>query len=168
MKLVPLTGENGKGKFAMVDDEDYGRVSKLKWHSNNGYPAHSFKGGQVYLHNFVLGREQKRITIQGYTVQPDHRNRNKLDNRRRNLRTGSFNNANKGLIKTNTSGFKGVYWNRLNQKWIAIVQPKTGPVYLGSFDSLIDAAKAYDSTAKKIFGEFARLNFPMRFPREAL
>lgn len=62
---------------------------------------------------------------------------------------------NKGLMPTNTSGYKGVFWRRDRSKWRAKIGKKT----IGLFDSKIEAAKAYDREAKRIFGEFAKPNF---------
>jgi hypothetical protein len=91
----------------------------------------------------------------------DHRNGNGLDNRRINLRlcTDAQNRANRRLQRNNKSGFKGVFLNAKNGKFLAHVQVNKKTFYLGSFVSPIDAAKAYDKAAKLHFGEFARLNF---------
>lgn len=92
---------------------------------------------------------------------PDHRNRNKLDNRRGNLRqaTPLQNAVNQSLRKDNASGFKGVTWNKQVGKWKAQIRDTGRRLFLGYFHDATDAARAYDAKARDLFGEFAFLNF---------
>ena len=92
----------------------------------------------------------------------DHRNNNGLDNRRDNLRlaTSSQNNCNSRKRKNTTSQFRGVCFCKAKGKWDANINLAGKRIWLGSFDSEIEAGKAYDEAAKKCHGEFARLNFP--------
>ena len=55
----------------------------------------------------------------------------------------------------NTSGYRGVSWQKKNSKWRARLKR----VHIGSFDNAIDAACAYDQAAIKAFGQLAKLNF---------
>jgi hypothetical protein len=127
------------------------------WHlSTKGY-ANSTKAGR--LHIFILG-------IKGL----DHRNRNKLDCQKHNLRIagGSQNNANIEKYKNNTSGFKGVAHSSNTGKWLWTAQVGVNGklIHLGTFPLKVLAAKAYDKAAWKYFGPFACTNFPVqRFPR---
>jgi hypothetical protein len=93
----------------------------------------------------------------------DHHNHNGLDNRRFNLRlaTDSTNqqNARKRITKT-TSRFKGVDFVKATGKWRARIAVNGRRLFLGSFDSELEAALAYDAAARKYFGEYACLNFP--------
>ena len=57
-----------------------------------------------------------------------------------------------------SSWFKGVAWHQRNQKWHAEVGINTGRKHLGSFESEIDAARAYNETATGLLGAFAKLN----------
>jgi len=90
----------------------------------------------------------------------DHIDGNGLDNRRQNLRPAneSTNGANRAISSNNTSGFKGVVRSRT--KWGAVITPSGRKVWLGTFLTPEDAARAYDAAAAVYFGEFARLNFP--------
>jgi len=105
------------------------------------------------MHNFITG-----------WPYVDHRNGNGLDNRRQNLRqaTHAQNLANQKLSSRNVSGYKGVSRNRNLDRWTATISPAGRSVYLGSFDTPQDAARAYDAAAVEHYAEFARLNFPRR------
>jgi hypothetical protein len=92
----------------------------------------------------------------------DHKNGDGLDNRRSNLRlaTHSQNQCNKLKIKTKvTSQYVGVHFDKRRSQWATSIRNNGKTIWLGRFDSEIDAAKAYDQAAKKHHGEFARLNF---------
>jgi len=96
----------------------------------------------------------------------DHINGNGLDNRAANLRpaTVSQNLCNRRKTKANTrSKYKGLEWDKTQRKWKARIQHNGRKIYLGSFSNEIDAAKAYDEKARKLFKEFACLNFPMLY-----
>jgi hypothetical protein len=153
MKLIPLT----KGKFAKVDDSDYAELSKYKWYcSALGYAVRNTssrnnnKKTVIYMHRVLLQTPQ----------QVDHKNSDRLDNRKSNLRvcSNAENNRNKPLHANNTSGYKGVVWHRQTQKWRAQLMVNGKPVHGGLFKSKVDAAKAYNLIAKKHFGRFAKLN----------
>ncbi len=148
MKEIQLT----RGKVALVDDEDFEYLNQWKWHALKGrctwYAVRSFpKGNCIYMH---------RILFPG-AVQVDHRAGSGLNNQRSsNLRpaTGTQNQGNRGLDRDNRSGVKGVYWHKKSGKWMA----RVGRVYVGIFENLTDAARAYNAAAQEHFGEFARLN----------
>ena len=91
----------------------------------------------------------------------DHINRDKLDNRRSNLRlvTHTQNCVNASLRVTNTSGFKGVNFYR-GKYWRAYIRVNYRHISLGFFPTAEAAARAYDEAAREHFGEFAFLNFP--------
>lgn len=149
MKKIPLF--NSK-LFALVDDNDFKRVSKYRWglHSN-GY-VRAYKGRNcIYLHRFIMKAKS------GQTI--DHINRNKRDCQKKNLRfcTQSQNNANKPG-PGGTSKYKGVNWDASRGKYLARIGLNGKGKNLGRFDNEVDAAKAYNEAALKYFGEFALLN----------
>lgn len=94
----------------------------------------------------------------------DHKNNVKTDNRIKNLRLAnhSQNMHNHGKFKTNTSGYKGVYWHKTRKKWMAIIGLNNKLIHIGRFNTALEAAKAYDEAAIQYHGKFAKLNFPKK------
>jgi hypothetical protein len=90
----------------------------------------------------------------------DHGNMNVLDNRKSNLRkcTIQQNACNREKPKHNTSGYKGVYWEKGLKKWRSAIRLNNKKIHIGCYEIKIEAAKAYNKKAKELFGEFARLN----------
>jgi hypothetical protein len=58
-----------------------------------------------------------------------------------------------------TSQYIGIYFEKRTGRWIARIEHNNKRIWIGRYDSEIDAALAYDDAAKKYHGEFARLNF---------
>ncbi len=156
---VPVT----RGLVAMVDPEDFARVSQYSWRAlgkgNTWYAGHAFSSApKTYhyelLHRFILNAPPG--------VEVDHINGDGLDNRRANLRlaTTSQNQANRRKGLGGLSRFKGVRWNKVRAKWYAEIVVNRRKAYLGLFIIEEDAARAYDRGAISAFGEYARLNFP--------
>lgn len=87
----------------------------------------------------------------------DHINGVKSDNRVCNLReaTRKQNNANRGPLKNNLTGYKGVNYIKSRNKFVARISNGTRRVFIGMFDSAIEASEAYRKAAKEIHGEFA-------------
>lgn len=107
----------------------------------------------TYLHREIMG------AVSGQFV--DHKDGNPLNNTRKNLRfcSKAENQYNQRKRLDNTSGYKGVYWNRLNKNWRVKINYKNKTIEVGSFSKATDAALAYDSAALKYHGQFARTNF---------
>lgn len=118
MQYIPLT----RGKLAIIDDEDYQRVSQLKWqliktgrkqdreYAVHGYDRHS-NSKKLYMHRFIMN------TPQGYDT--DHINFNGLDNRKCNLRivTRGENTMHKQIPKRGQYSY--VYWFDKTKRWVA-------------------------------------------------
>lgn len=144
--------------IAILDDDDYNKLYVYYWYlAKNGYAMRRINPGyrtnkRIYMHHEVLNFPN---------IEIDHKNGNKLDNRKSNLRicTSSQNKANQKLREDNRSGFKGVCWHEGGQKWMARIQVNNHNIYLGLYNDIKEAACVYDLAAVQYFGEFARLNF---------
>lgn len=153
MKMIPLT----QGYFATVDDRDYAQLRKFNWCAHvkpqrTVYAKRRGKTKQMDMHVQILGLQPGTVI--------DHRDGNGLNNRRRNLRRCRVyqNVQNQRRRSTNTSGFKGVSWNKNCEKWIARIMARYKSVFLGYFSSRRAAARAYNEAAIRLHGPFARLN----------
>jgi hypothetical protein len=142
--VIPLS----KGAVALVDEADSHLVSHMAWHlGSTGYALHSVSAVQkVAMHTLIMG-----------STGVDHINRNKLDNRRNNLRiaTRTQNEANKPG-RAGSSKFKGVHAK--SGKWAAQIGHGGKKIHIGLFPTEITAAYAYNKKASELFGEFAYLN----------
>lgn len=138
MKTILLS----KGKATVVDDDDFGWLSVFEWHysDNPGYAQTTQEGINLYMHHMLLPPRD------GFEC--DHWNRNKLDNRRENLRylTHADNIRNRDKQRNNTTGFTGVYPCKRAGGRIAW-QTKTRvfgkEYYLGTFATIEEAAVVY-------------------------
>jgi hypothetical protein len=97
--------------------------------------------------------------IYGDGIEVDHINGNTLDNRKSNLRLCSHkeNGRNRKLNKNNTSGAKGVNWDKHALKWKCEIRINTKKLYLGLFAEIEQAKKAYAEASKKYHGEYGRI-----------
>jgi hypothetical protein len=96
------------------------------------------------------------------THEIDHKDHNRANDKIDNLRPAESIDQRHNSLKptTNTSGFKGVTWEKRRHAWVAQIVIRGRHVHLGQFKELVDAAKAYDVAAVQNFGEFACINFP--------
>jgi len=156
-KHIPLFGKYGQGLFAVIDDEDFDKVNQYRWHlGNNGY-IKTFVGGRKHAKCILLHR---LIMDPADDLEVDHRDGDKLNNCRANLRISTRNQNARNLRrhKQFSSRFKGVSWNSGDQLWDARIQVNLKTIHLGQFPSEIQAALAYNEAALQHFGEYASLN----------
>lgn len=150
---------------ALVSPEDHTALAGYTWRLNPaGYAYRTIwlsgenRNGKVYMHRQITGCPQG--------LQVDHINKDRLDNRRENLRicTRSQNNAANRKRKGGSSQYRGVSFSKdpkhRRKPWIAQIQHQKKNRRLGRFDNEEAAARRYDEAARKLFGEFANLNFP--------
>lgn len=149
-----------------MDDEDYEWLNQWKWHAifsddSNTYYAKRTDRTNGKQRSILMHREIVKTPIELFT---DHKDHNGLNNQKYNLRVcvRQKNNWNKRIQSNNTSGYKGVSWNKPMKKWQAYIRKDYRKLSLGYFDSLEDAAKEYDKKAIEYFGEFAETNVGKR------
>jgi len=161
---IPLT----QGLYAIVDGEDYPKISLHKWCARKGKDATTYyalrgervngKTKTILMHIEILGKKEGFVT--------DHINQNGLDNRRCNLRFATFadnirNRKSRGDQKA--SKYKGVTFHKRKGKgsrqWQASIRVNGKAIYLGIYHKDTEAALVYDDAASKYFGAFAWINF---------
>lgn len=145
-----------KSRYTIIDREDLEKVMKFNWSFSAGYIVTNNPEAPINrLHRYIMDLYDINKIV-------DHLNRNPCDNRKCNLRvcTAQQNSMNRKPKKGGSSIYKGVYFDRRCNKWLAKIALNTKPTYIGLFSDEIEAAKAYDKKAKQLFGEFAYLNFP--------
>jgi hypothetical protein len=140
-----------QGQVALVDVEDFDAIVKLRWYAKKS------------KHTYYAFTHTKGFPLASFIMKDkwiDHINGYGLDNRRCNLRkcTRAQNVHNQRPIADTSSRYKGVCWNKKDRKWRATIGKDSKRIYLGQFDNEDEATKAYNEEAKKLFGEFARLN----------
>jgi len=162
MELV-ITNKKGEKFTVLYDECDHELVAKYTWHINSrGYAMTNIyisgqKNKMIGMHRLILGITNKEVFT-------DHKNRNRIDNRRCNIRpcTRSENSKNKngwggsiylGVSKERNKNKTGYFFRA------AIKAYRKSKIHIGVFYNEEDAARAYDEMAKIIHGEFANLNF---------
>jgi hypothetical protein len=144
-----------KDKTIIIDDILWHDYVKKAWYINNGgYAAVSINKLGYLMHRLVMG-----ITETNTDVIVDHINRNRLDNRRENLRiVDSLLNSHNSTKQANTSSrFHGIS-KCGDDKWDSKITSKGKKYYLGKFDDELFAADAYNRKAIELYGKDARLN----------
>lgn len=152
-----LSGDYGIGYFAngtefYFDKEDYNLIKDYKWELHNGYArASKYNGDKKYIkmHRLIMG-----VLDKGFNKDEviDHINRNKLDNRKENLRIVDVLTNCRNKNKYDKNG-KRVGVNKLkNSKWSAIIGVNGKILKLGTFDNYEDAVKARDEGEKTFWG----------------
>lgn len=153
------------GEEFQIDDVDVGILEK--------YPR-IYRNSDGYIVVQSTGRRnERRYLLHRLTMDcpphlvVDHINHDKADNRRQNLRICTRNENNLNRIKSekpdfHTSQYKGVKWHKEDQKWHAQIQVNKKYVWLGMYETEIEAAERYDDAARHFFKEYALVNFPQR------
>ena len=153
-----------KGKYAIVDQDDYYWLSEYKWYASRDFnkfyairtgPNRNGKSGKTI-------RMHREVAKTPHGMECDHINGDSLDNRKANLRSATHlqNSWNrKKSQRIGYSKYKGITFDKASQKWMTMICVDGRRIFLGTFEDEIQAVKAYDKAAKKHFGEFAKLNF---------
>jgi hypothetical protein len=127
--------ELSNGGYAIIDASDASLVGHYWWNRMpKGHARTSSNGGlRLMMHQLLM-----RVP-EGFEI--DHRNGNKLDNRRENLRIvrRSINALNRPPNKANTSGYPGVSYSKRGENWQARAKLENREIYLGRFDNPLAA-----------------------------
>lgn len=133
---------------ALVDPADVPIVAPHLWSlTSAGYPGARIDGRTVLMHRLLCPSDWTAV---------DHANGDKLDNRRINLRAATKSQNGANIRPRGASGYKGV--TRHGRGWAAALTAHGTRRYLGTFDTAEDAARAYDTAALAVWGDYARLN----------
>jgi hypothetical protein len=155
-RTIPLT----QRQVALVDAADYERLSQYRWCAQRSRGTRSF----IAVRNSPAGsgkrshvRMAREIMEAPPGVQVDHKDHNTLNNQRGNLRlaTPAQNQQNVRLSARNTSGFKGIWFDKQKRKWRAEIRANTVRTRLGWHRSPERAHAAYLEAAYRLHGEFA-------------
>lgn len=129
--------------FALCDTEDVEWLKDFTWHETEyGYARAEIGGKLFFMHDVILN-----ITPDHKTGVCDHINRNRLDNRKCNLRVvpQSENTKNKSIYSNNKSGITGV--SKSGNKWIATIGIDGRSKHIGTFDTIDEAIVARETEA---------------------
>jgi hypothetical protein len=137
---------------SIVDDNKWHELSKFKWYLGNNYAQAYIKRKKQFMHRYLMDAKINEII--------DHNNNNSLDNRISNLRpaTPAQNNYNKSKSENTSSIYKGVIYDKVNNKYKSVIQKNNKKYNLGTYDTEIVAAIAYNLKAVELFEKFANLN----------
>ena len=143
-------GYTSKGDEFYFDLDDYNLIKDYCWFSSHDYICTLIDGEIVPIYRVVLNVTNPQMLV-------DHRNHNKADNRKNNLRiaTDSQNNMNKSKQSNNTSGVTGVVWYKFTNKWKSQIKINGKNIHLGYFSNFNDAVKARKEAEEKYFGEYS-------------
>lgn len=154
---IPLT----KGHEAIIDAADVPLVKNYNWFAEvRHYTVYACRNQRksdamtkrkpIQLHRAIL------FDVTGLDV--DHIDGDGLNNRRSNLRaaTRQQNSSNQKIRMKNTSGFKGVSWDKQMNKWRAKIMSNYRSTFLGLFTTKDLAYQAYLAASKRMHGEFGR------------
>lgn len=151
-----------KGEQILISEKD-ADLSEKTWRFNNGYIRHDYTINNeryyIKLHQIVFHRMLGFVPPDW--LIPDHISRDPSDNRRSNIRPSNniLNQLNRTKKLNTSSQYEGVSWAKCYSKWQALIQSNSKLIYLGRFDSELDAHKAYQLKKNKLVQtETIRLN----------
>lgn len=162
---IPLskTGKH-KGMYEAIVSEEDKDLADISWTLKKSrkirYAAHHQQNAkETMMHRLILERMQDGKPLEKGEYA-DHINGDGLDNRRENLRlaTASQNSMNRGIRTDNTTGCKGVVWDNSCNKYRVGIGVNRKRVYVGRFEKLEDAIRAYEEKATELHKQFANLH----------
>lgn len=152
------------GDRCLIDRVDMDLLSRSWRRDGSGYAradcSSNNKPAYFLLHRVIAERIFGRLP-DGITT--DHRNGNKLDNRRSNLRPATSSQQQQNGPARGVVPYKGVRFDtsgRTRKPYRASIKVGEKRRHIGRFLTAEEAARAYDTEALTCFGAFARINFP--------
>ena len=147
-----------KGYFAKVYVSDLPLISALKWialvQPRSVYAVSKQKLSKgiyktVYMHRIIISSPKG--------LQVDHKDCDGLNNTSSNLRLATVSQNQMNMRRhSNKDGLKGAYYHKRDNRWLAQITINRNHVYLGCYESEIEAHKAYCAASKEIHGDFGR------------
>lgn len=154
MREISLT----QGQVALVDDDNYEELIKYNWYAVKYTKGYGY--GAVVNINRTLVYMHRMIMNTPLLLEVDHLDGNTLNNQKSNLRNCTHKQNMMNISKRyGTSIYKGVH--KRKNRWLVQIQVDGRKIYIGSYKSELEAAKAYDNAAINYFNKFARTNFIM-------
>lgn len=146
--LIRRGGTNKKGREIGSKDHGYIRIT--------------IDGKRYYAHRLAW----LYITGEWPLIEIDHANCVRDDNRWCNLREANKtqNGGNVRKKSNNTSGIKGIYWNKYREKWTAEIMIEQKKIHLGHFTEFNDAVIARHLADARYFGEYMRIDLRADIP----
>ena len=134
--------------------------------AEDGYRRVRVDGRYYYVHRLVWFLLTNKEVPEDLFI--DHIDGNRLNNHIENLRlaTSLENQYNKARQSNGTSQYKGVWYDAVKGFWKASIRFQDKRLYIGQFETELEAAIAYDRLAIEIQGKFAKLNILTELPSE--
>lgn len=164
LNTVNTTSDRYKKYTALVDDEDYEIVNRIKWSAcRKGALFTFYARGTAIINGIRITMNMHRFILWSGDIENkiiDHIDGNGLNNQRSNLRicTPTQNSINRPACRNSTSKYKGVSWDKTHNKWNLNIYSNNICHVHKRFKTEIEAALAYNEYAKIHHGEFAYFN----------
>lgn len=145
-----------KGLFALVDDDDYERVNRIKWYPCKG--RRTKRGISYYVRRPWNSENRGKESLSRFIMNPplnmsvDHINGEGLDNRKENLRIVTHRENSRNRHGKKTSKYPGVSWSKIHKKWRSDIQFKGKIRNLGQFNDENEAYTAYVVACEVLIG----------------
>ena len=141
------------GQKIVIDDEDFEKVSQHTWSTWHiyrrgkyewGCPKATIKNRSITLSRFIMNPPQG--------LQIDHIDRDRFNNQKSNLRicSNSINGHNRGMLKSNTTGVVGAYYDKYHKKFRAEIRFNDEKMFIGYFETVDEAGLAYLEKKKEL------------------
>lgn len=118
----------------LVDLEDVEKISEYKWNiMSTGYAQARIGNSMILMQRFLVDCKKSQVV--------DHKNNNRLDNRKDNLKvvTRAKNNQNLSISKRNTTGYRGVTFDKNANKYRVRININGKEKHIGLFQTLEEA-----------------------------